>query len=131
MKKISVRKTLFRLWYLPAIFKENRQLKKQLQDIAKYRNDLLNIIATNTHITDVTGDGEPLFIASKSFAHSMVFNIYDYNPEKLASAKVTLNGLEWQLADIEIPEYTPAHLKTILIRYIEREGKRLKVIGSL
>jgi len=131
MKRFNLRKMFFLLWYSPAILRENRQLKMQVKDIAKYRNDLLGIIATNTNITDVTGNGEPLFIASKSLSHSMVFNIYDYNPRKLASAKVTLNGMEWQLADIEIPENTPAHLRTILMRHIEREGKRLKVMGTI
>ena len=125
MKRWLLTRMLHKIGRLPAVYEQNRQLKIKMQHIVKHRNELLGIIVTSSQVTDITGYGEPLFITKKSLDHSIVFNVYNYDPEKLAAAEVALSNGKLLPACIDMPEHTPAHLRTILVDHIETESRRL------
>lgn len=103
---------------------ENVQLRDQIKELARFRNQLLHIVLTADEINHVNVESESLFVTLKHEDERITFQAFDHDLLRIASVGISVEGRYWNLMKEEISPRLPLSFKSSLLRHIESEAKR-------
>lgn len=117
-----------RIRKLFAARKENEELRDQIKELARFRNQLLYIVLTTDEINHVNIENESLFVTLKQEKERISIQGFDHDLLRIASVELNIQGRYWNLIKEEISPGLSLSFKIALRQRIDNEAKRKNCI---